>query len=361
MTYKNSISAGAFALATLAVGLLPAQAAELGKTYEEILEGARQENTLEAWVIIPTKPETHRAVIDAFVKEFDLETKVNWVSITPATAVARTIAESKSGRVSVDILEGSEEEVAVAIKEDLAMKIDWGGLFSERFPVISELEQGVIEEFKGYALPYFDYPYGIGWNPDLIDESEVPAKWTDLTDPKWEGRFGFNQFALNPIAILGPFMGAEESIQYAKDIMANRPVLIRGTPAIAQSIVSGAVPIGVTGYTVAEAAIRRGEPIRFKLFEDYVPTAIQHLMVPNGAPSPNTAALFTAWFVSEGYKVADEVEPTPPPHDLTTDLSKMLAATLGAGATHARLSEIEHLEVTKQVLDATTLMLAGQN
>lgn len=358
--FMKRLMAGAAVLAALPGLIQPVAANELANSYDAILEAAKSEQTLEVWVLIPTKPETHRAVIDAFKQEFGLETTINWVSITPSTAVARTVAESQSGRVSVDILEGSEEEVKVAVAQDLAMKIDWTGIFSERFPGIDKLENDIISEFKGFALPYFDYPYGTGWNPDLIDESEVPTKITDFTDPKFKGRFAFNQFALNPVPILGPFLGAEETIQLAKDIMANQPVLIRGTPSIAQAIVSGAVPFGVTGYTVAETARRNGEPIRFKLWEDYVPTAIQFLMVPKNSPSPNTAALFTAWFVSEGYKVADAVEPTPPPHDLTTELSKMTIATLEAGATHARLTEIGQLDVTKQVLEAINLLMSGQ-
>jgi iron(III) transport system substrate-binding protein len=361
MWIKNSINAGALALTALLSLSQAALSAGLGTTYETVLQGAKQEGRLEVWVVIPTKPETHRAVIEAFNKEFGLNTEVNWVPTSPVNALSRTIAEAQGNRVTVDVLEGSEEELAIAIKEGVALKVDWAGIFAKRYPKISSLEVGMIQQYLGYAIPYFDYPYGIAWNPNQIDDAEVPTKFTDLADPKWSGRFGLNQFSMVPIPILAPFLGAEKTITLAKQILANRPVLIRGTPAVAQAVVTGSIPIGVTGYSAAEAAIRNGEPLKFKLFEDFVPTAIQHLYVAKGSPAPNTAALFIAWFASEGYKVANQIEPTPPPQDLETKLAKMTAEVLARGATHAKITKIEQLDVSAEVRNAISLMMSGQN
>lgn len=359
---NKSLVASVIAVAAMLGLSLSASAAELGKTYDAIIEGAKQEGTLDIWAQLPTKPDTHRAVIEAFNTAFGLETKVSWVTTSGATALARTVAEAHGGgRVTVDILQGSEEEVVVAINQSIAQQVDWSRIFADRFANISELEAKMIPDFKGYALPFFDYLYGIAWNPDRIDASEVPTKLTDLTDPKWKGRFGMNQLNLLPIPIVGPFLGVDESIGLAKRVLENRPILIRGTPAVAQSIVSGAVPVGVTGYSVVATAIRNGEPIRFRLFEDFVPNAPQHLYVPKNSPAPNTAVLFVAWFASEGFKIADKFEPTPSPQDANTEIARMMADVLARGAIHAKLTEVGQLQTTAKVREAITLLMSGQN
>ena len=185
---NKSLVASVIAVVAMLGLALSASAAELGKTYDAIIEGAKQEGTLNIWAQLPTKPDTHRAVIEAFNTTFGLETKVSWVTISGATALASTVAEARGGGpVTVDILQGSEEEVVVAINQNIAQQVDWPRIFVDRFANISELEAKMIPDFRA-ALP-FRLPYGIVWNPDRIDASEVPTKLTNLTDPKWKGRF----------------------------------------------------------------------------------------------------------------------------------------------------------------------------
>ncbi|MEP9351406.1 extracellular solute-binding protein [Xanthobacter sp. KR7-225] len=344
-----------------ALGGLPAMGDPAVPTFDDIVAAAKKEGKLNAWIFYPAKPETQRAVINAFNARFGLNTEVTWVATSPVTALTTAIAESKGGRVTVDIIAGSEEEVAGAVNSGIVKSFPWSQVFAGQFPLVAALEASVIKAYEGKALPYMAYHYGIAWNPNSIADGEVPSKFVDLADPKWKGRFGFNSIFMNPAPMIAPVTGSPAAIDLSRKIFANKPVFARGTPAVAQAVVNGTVPIGVTGFPVAEAGIRKGEPLRFKLFDDYIPVAMENLVVLENAPHPNMARLFSAWFAGEGYAIADKYEPMPVPADLKSKISQMVVERVAAGAILAATADPKDLETTAKVRDAVSLMMSGQN
>ena len=56
-----------------------------------------------------------------------------------------------------------------------------------------------MKDLRGAALPILDATYGIGWNPKLIKDEDVPNTWAELLKSEWRGRVAINAFSLNPL------------------------------------------------------------------------------------------------------------------------------------------------------------------
>ncbi|RUZ72795.1 ABC transporter substrate-binding protein, partial [Mesorhizobium sp. M7A.F.Ca.US.006.01.1.1] len=330
-------------------------------TLEKIIEGAKQEGKLTAWILVPAKPETHRAVIQAFNTRFGLNTEVEWVPNSPNNSNTRVIAEAAAGKVTVDVIGGgNEEEVYAAYKAGVIKAYPWVEVFGKEFPRIKDLEEQVFPDFRSIALPYYVAVWGMAWNPNLIADEDVPDNYTDFADPKWSGKFGQNSYFLSPAPILAGTLGYDETIALAKKIIANKPVYSKGSAGGLQDISNGVVSFGIVLYNHAVQAMNANQPVKYKLFADYMPMAYGHVFVPEGAPHPNGARLFAAWFAAEGYKIAAELEPFSEPANPDSPISKMLEEQVGKGAKVVGFKNSEDIALSAKTRAELSLMLSGQ-
>lgn len=281
------------------------------QTLDALVAGAREEGKLIVWGSSPNKPDTYQALFDAFNKRFDLDIDAEFLPINGAKARPRIIAEASAGKVSVDIVTGESADGATLLVQSGHIRpYPWKEVFGATFPDVESAYFG-IPELDGAALTYLDGLSGIAWNTNLIADADVPDTWEQLADPKYEGQVGMNALLLTPLDQTAYARGTAETLELARKILANKPRLENGSPAVAVAISAGTVPFGVTGYHHAMRAIQNGEPIKFKFFADYIPHSPLCLYVVEGAPHPDAARLFAAWFVTEGLAIAARSEPIP--------------------------------------------------
>ena len=338
-----------------------AAAAEL-PSLDQIVAGAAREGQLTVWVQAPSRPETHRALVAAFNARFHSAIKVDWVPTPAPTGNTRAIAEMAGGRVSVDVIgPGAAEDVLVAARAGLVKPYPWSQVFGAAFPAMAALEGLMIPDLKGDALPYIVAAYGLAWNPGMLKDEEVPARMTDLLDPKWRGKVGVNSFFLIPVDVASYAMGQPAALDYARKLIANDPVYERGTPAVARAVTTGEVPLGITVSPVAEQSIRQHEPLKFRMFADVIPVSQVHVYVPDAAPHPNAARLFAAWLATDGVRIADAFEPMSSPADPDSTIRKMIAAQIAAtGAKVASPATLGDLVASQELRDKIGPMLTGQ-
>lgn len=315
----SSVSAAAIAVVTMS---MPAFA----QSFEEVLEGARAEGSLFVLVSSPGRPETHAALAEAFNARFGLDTRIEWTATNPVQTGTRLIAE-QGGAGFVDVIgAGGNQEISVLFDRGIVQPYPWVEVFGEEIEGIAEAVDPVIDDLKGAGLLIAHNVYGMAWNTDLITAEEVPDTYAGLIDPAWRGRFAVNAFSLNPVDYYSFVLSEEETLQMARDILDNDPVLERGTGAVTRAISVGQTPVGISSYHQAG----RVENLDFKLFTDYVPIGVLHIYVPENAPNPNTARLFAAWMASEGMDVVNRTEPMPRLGD-GSDLDRMLAEIEAGG------------------------------
>jgi iron(III) transport system substrate-binding protein len=339
----------------------PAWSAAAETTFDKVLEGAKKEGRIVVWAPDPASEAGRKAAFDAFNKRFGLNIQGEWLAINPAEGDARVIAESASGRISVDMIgSDSTEGFLTPVKAGVVKPYPYDKVFAKELPGIKEANDLVIPELRGLALHEYDFVFGLAWNTGLAKEEDLPEKVTDLTNPKFQGKFGVNQFALVPLDVVSYALGSSQTVELAKQILNNKPVLLRGSVVVANSVSTGTVPMGITGYHFIETARKRGEPVRFRNFSDIMPVSPQHVFVPENSPNPNAARLFAAWFATEGVKVVNAFDMMPNAFDPDSELAKSIKAQEAKGAKIGKVGSLQQAESGLAIRKTIQTLIAEQ-
>lgn len=65
------------------------------------------------------------------------------------------------------------------------------------------------------------------------------AAFRDFLDPKWRGGFALNAIGGVPFDLLSLEPGAPEALGPVRRLLANRPILKNGTPAVGSAVTTG--------------------------------------------------------------------------------------------------------------------------
>jgi iron(III) transport system substrate-binding protein len=289
----------------------PAAAGGAGNAaaYQAVVDGARKEGKLVVWITTPNLEPTQRALMEAFKKRFDMPNlETEWLPIHQRDAAARLSAEAKAGVVNADVIGGSSTTSGQPLQEGLITDFDWVGTFSTQFPGIKEAADRVQDDYKGKTLAHWDIIYAMGYNTEAIKAEAVPADMEELADPKWAGKFAMNSQAGSPYNLLALQTSPDAVAEMTKKLLANKPVLKNGSPAVVSSVVNGEVPLAIAYTSGIEAQKAKGAPVAWKPYTKYTPVLPLDLYVPKGAPHPNLGRLFSAWLVTEGMALQEEQE-----------------------------------------------------
>jgi len=343
----------------LAWGVAQAQA----PSFASVLEGARREGALAVAVSSPGLPATHKALFEAFNKRFNLDLKMEWTPASSVSTGTRIAAEYGRGKGAIDIVgAGGAEEAAVLIERGILKPYPWVEVFGKELPQIGEVANRAIPDLRGITLPVLDAVYGIAWNSDLIKDEEVPASYEALLDPKWQGKAAINAFFLIPLDSTAFLVGRDKTLDMVRRLLANKPVLERGTPAVSRAISVGQTPFGVTTYHAAARSGTADKPQKFKLFSDYIPISPTYVYVPENSPHPNAARLFAAWLVTEGMPIANKTELIPRAGDqgsVVAEMIKAQQARSGARIASPRaLTDVKEGAITRKAI--TDLMTTAK-
>lgn len=324
-------------------------------TFASVLEGARKEGSLVVWVSSPGLPATHKALFEAFNKRFNLNLKAEWSPASSVSTGTRLASEFGRGKGAIDIVgAGGAEEASILIERGIIKRFPWVEVFGKELPQIGEVMGRAIPDLRGIALPVMDAVYGIAWNPDLIKDDEVPSTYESVLDPRWMGKVAVNAFFLIPLDSTAFLVGRDKTLDMARRLLRNKPVLERGTPAVGRAIAVGQVPFGITTYHAAARSGTPEKPLKFKLFADVIPVSPVYVYIPENAPNPNAARLFAAWLVTEGLPLANKSELVPRIGDQGSPIAEMVKtqqAKSGAKIASPRaLSDVKEGEITRKAI-----------
>jgi iron(III) transport system substrate-binding protein len=292
---------------------------------------------------------------EAFNKRFGLDLTVEWIPNSSVQTNTRLIAEKGRTEGSVDIVgSGGPVEVSVVLNEDIIKPYPWVEVFGEELPGIGAVVESAMESIRGAALAVGDAAYGLAWNPNLINEDELPGTYEELAEPGWKGRFSVNALGLYPIEYYSFVVGRDATIDFAKRVLDNSPVLERGTAAATRAVEVGQAPVGISSFH----QVARIDGLQFRLFDDYVPLTTLYIYVPESAPNPNAARLFSAWLVTEGMSLLDRNEALPRILDERTDLNAMFKAQQEkTGVKILTETTIEDIQNGKEIRDSISSMM----
>ena len=349
----------ALVLAVVALAVaLPARAAP---NFADVLAGAKREGAIEVWIATPAANRVHRALFDAFEKRFGLKTSWKWLALHPVRSTARLAAEATVGRATADILGGSSgDNVARLADLKLVKPYPWVEVFGAELPAIREPVARILPELAGLGLVWIDNVYVVAWNTKFVKAEEAPRRIRDFLDPKWRGKFALNVLSGAPFDLLGLRLGEAETLALVRRMMANRPILKGGTPAVSSAITSGEAHLGISSFLSVERARHNGEPQTYRFFDDDIPAMPLHVFVPENAPHPNTARLFAAWLVTEGARIVEKLDSS----SRMTDPGSALATALKAvppGARFVQEQSLADIEFTRAISTKIEAIFTGHS
>lgn len=338
---------------------LSASLAAAADDFATIVKKAKEEGSVIVRIASPALPQTHAALQDAFNKRFGLNVKLEWTPAGAPQTNARVIAEAGGGQGSVDLIGlGSAEDVEAMRSRGLVKNYPWVEVFGKELPGMERVVNDVIPDLRGSSFNLLDAVYGLGWNTNMIKESELPSSTADLLDPKWQGKLSLNAFFLNPLPTIAYVIGQDQMLDYARKLVANKPILQRGSPVVMQALSVGQAPLGIITYHGAMSAKKQGQPIGFRLFSDYIMVYQGLIYVPENAPHPNAARLFMAWLATEGTKVAAQFEPMPRISDEGSEVGAFIkAAQDKSGAKIAAPPSLKEIDAQETLRDQLAKLL----
>lgn len=169
---------------------------------------------------------------------------------------------------------------------------------------------GVPEDLiskSGNVVRLYRVAGGIVYNTSKTKPEDLPATWAGLLDQKYSGQIVVDPRG-RPFDQLSLIWGEDQAINYAKELQALKPIVIKGGTAGMLAVASEQA-IVTTGGRSAETLEQqaKGAPLAIK-YLDVITTLDTYNMVPKGAQHPNAAKCMVSWLATDGQKAHDEAE-----------------------------------------------------
>jgi len=264
----------------LMLGLAPASAQT--EDWAKVVDAAKQEGTLVLYTAFVGQPST-RLVADAFTAEFGIPVEI--LEARASEIRERVRVEQAAGRFAADVLFTSDSQTKVYVAEDKSVA-----------PIPPSPSQPKVKEsFDMGDLPFAPVmiiPYGILANTNLVSEADMPKKWADLTDPKWQDKI----LADDPRASGGgyaTFFVTHEALgeEYHHQMAKQKPVFTRDQRESQRRVARGEYALYIP-LILTDAAGLKGLPVKAIVPEEGVPYVLYGNVLLKNAPHPNAARLY---------------------------------------------------------------------
>lgn len=256
-----------------------------------LVEAAKAEGSLMLYTSIAQKD------VDPLVRPFEEKygIKVTVWRASGGDVLQRVVQEQKAGRASVDLIHISAPEMEALQREGIFQKITsphFAELLPDAVPAHSEWVSTLLSVWVQ------------GYNTDLIKKEDLPKTYEDLLDPKWKGKLGYEVENVDWFATVIEWMGEEKGLDYFRNLVRTNGLSIRkGHSLLNNLVVAGEVPLGLTIYNYMPVQAKNdGAPIDWFAIEPAVGRA-NGAGVVKTAKSPNAAALFTDFILTEGQDI----------------------------------------------------------
>ena len=298
MLYRLMTSTAVAGVAAFAL-LGSAVAQEFGKTYEEIVEAAKQEPPVQ-WCT-GLGPDESQPIVEAFAAAFPGVPEPNDYECFGEDATQRVVSEWTAGAPQADIVDMDTEILETLENENLSLVFDWSVFDGSpvEVPERHRLYNGRIISV-GTALRV------IWHNPSLVSYEEAPKSYEECADPKYKGMIAAD---VRPAifdmmeAIGGPW-SEDEMREWAAGIAANEPLWTRGTAQAFQVLSSGerAIICGIQLHGLFRGdrtdPTAEDAPVKFIIPKQVIAYEYLRLGIAPEPLAPNGTVLFAAWMGS---------------------------------------------------------------
>jgi ABC-type Fe3+ transport system substrate-binding protein len=289
---------------------------------QRLIEGARKEGQVTVYSSMIVD-QALRPLVNGFEAKYPF-VKGQHVRDDPPQQLQKVMAEARSGRMVVDVLESTGLEVPIR-----------GANINQPFwsPQIEGHERRDPENY--WAPSRFSY-IGACYNTNLVKPNEVPKSYEDFLDPKWKGKIAWSSTVIGAMLFITGvrnFMGEEKALAYLKKLAAQDIAPIASANrVVVDRVMAGEYALCLDAFLHHPIiSARKGAPVA-PLPLDPVLTVVSSVMLPKAPPHPYAAMLFIDYLLSkdgqERLQAADyfPAHPAVPP---SPDLDKIVPRKIG--------------------------------
>ncbi len=214
------------------------------------------------------------------------------IRLTSELLYQRVTSEAAGHRLGADFVDLSDP----TLENQLA---DTGILRAYRVPNFNAVP-GVLKDPRGRWYAISRLAIGIAVNSALVKPADMPARWSDLLDPKWKGKIGFASIeaggtSFTPFLLVHQKYGAD----FWKKLAAQNPRIYATAAPVVADLMRGEISVAINPNTSAIDQIEAGAPMKFVFPADGIPSPPEMGGIAATAPHARAAQLYLNWLTSK--------------------------------------------------------------
>lgn len=246
------------------------------------------------------------------------EGRLVWYSGLESSVTEQIAAgfEAQTG-IRVDAVRLGGEQILTRVLQEADVGVNLADVVSTGSDAhfIAFKEQGVLLEFESihdehftdykdpdgmYYVPYV-LRFGIAYNTESIDPSDLPETWEDIADPRWEGMTTTSHPAYSVGAATVPyFWSTLYGYEFLDRVAATRPQVFQSLHDTIGLVNSGEAPLALLmADFIAVNHAEDGSPVAMIYPTDGVPAVGAGTAILRDAQNPNAAAEFQDYLLSQ--------------------------------------------------------------
>jgi ABC-type Fe3+ transport system substrate-binding protein len=259
--------------------------------HERLAAAAKTEGALTLYT--SNAAQTIKGLAADFERRYGVRVDV-WRA-SSAKVLQRLLAEKTANRWDFDAASASSPELEALYREGLLQEVS-----SRR---LAEMIEGTVPAHRGWA-PQFLNVFVQGYNTTAVKKDELPKRWDDLLDPRWQGRLGVEAKAGEWYCALAKAPGGERAAAALRQVGERNGWSVRsGNSLLANMVVSGEVPLALAVYShMIDDAKQRGAPVDWFAIAPMIGRS-NGVGVSRRPKHPNAALLFYEYSLDEGQEI----------------------------------------------------------
>jgi iron(III) transport system substrate-binding protein len=161
--------------------------------------------------------------------------KVDLVRMGAPAVLQRILTEHRGGKTFADVVLGFGFVHYELAQQKLLAKYD---------PPERKNYVGQFKDAEGYWTNVMPIVHTIAYNSKLVPASELPTRYSDLLQPKWQGKMGLNSNNLMFLAGMIAHFGMDAGMDFLQKLAAQSPQVRSGGTLLATLVAAGEFPLG---------------------------------------------------------------------------------------------------------------------
>lgn len=259
---------------------------------QRLIDGAKNEGQVTVYSSM-IADQALRPILNGFEAQYPF-IKPQYVRDDPPQQLQKVMAESRAGRMVVDVLESTGLEIPVRAAN--INQTFWS-------PEIKGYSPERRDPENYWAPTRFSY-LGACYNTNLVKPGDLPKSFDDLLDPKWKGKIAWSSTVIGAMLFITGvrnFMGEERALTYLKKLATqNIAPIASANRVVVDRVMAGEYALCLDSFLHHPIiSARKGAPVAPLPLEPVL-TVMSSVMLPKAPPHPHAAMLFIDYLLSKG-------------------------------------------------------------